>query len=84
MAKIKRGSLTATLFYIGDNMNLRQLQKLKRELLKELEGYKRVLESPVLKLEGKTRTLYEERVKRCQNQIDEVDNELLRKRKRWA
>lgn len=65
-------------------MTLRELQKFKKELLKELEGYKRILESPVLKLEGKTKTLYEERVKRCQNLIDEVDNELSRKRKRWA
>lgn len=64
-------------------MNLRELQREKEMLLKELRGYKSVLNSPVLNLSDSQRQLYMDKAESCQIEINNIDKQLLKKRKRW-
>lgn len=65
-------------------MTLKYLKKRKNELLKEIAGYERVLNSPILKLTDKQKFIYKNLVKDCQDELNEVENLMLKTRKRWA
>jgi hypothetical protein len=68
-------------------MSIRDLEKIKRALLKEKAGYEKLLTSPIFKLSGAQEVSYNRRLKAVNEQLEIVEKELTAKRKnrkRWG
>ena len=65
-------------------MTLRELKKERNDLTKQVDYIYNILNSTILCLNNVQKQLYKEKLENYQKRIDEINKEILAKRKRWA